>query len=36
MTSTIKQITNRTQTFTAILYKEEDVYVAECPEVGTN
>lgn len=23
------------QTFTAILYWEEDVYVAECPEVGT-
>lgn len=22
-------------TFTAILYREEDVYVAECPEVGT-
>lgn len=24
-----------TQTFTAILYWEDDVYVAECPEVGT-
>ena len=24
-----------TRTFTAILYREEDVYVAECPEVGT-
>jgi predicted RNase H-like HicB family nuclease len=23
------------RTFTAILYWEEDVYVAECPEVGT-
>lgn len=23
------------QTFTAILYWEEGVYVAECPEVGT-
>jgi predicted RNase H-like HicB family nuclease len=23
------------QTFTAILYWEEDVYVAECPEIGT-
>ena len=23
------------QFFTAILYKEEDLYVAECPEVGT-
>jgi predicted RNase H-like HicB family nuclease len=21
--------------FTAIVYKEEDVYIAECPEVGT-
>lgn len=21
--------------FTAIIYKEEDLYVAECPEVGT-
>lgn len=25
----------KTQTFTAILYWEEDVYVAQCPEVGT-
>ncbi|MFN6558681.1 MAG: type II toxin-antitoxin system HicB family antitoxin [Nostoc sp. ChiSLP01] len=24
-----------TRTFTAILHWEEDVYVAECPEVGT-
>ena len=24
-----------TRTFTAVLYKESDVYVAECPEVGT-
>lgn len=23
------------QTFTAVLHKEEDMYVAECPEVGT-
>ncbi|MEA5534057.1 type II toxin-antitoxin system HicB family antitoxin [Crocosphaera sp. XPORK-15E] len=23
------------KTFTAIVYWEEDVYVAECPEVGT-
>jgi len=23
------------KTLTAILYKEEDMYVAECPEVGT-
>jgi len=25
----------KTQTFTAVLRKEEDLYVAECPEVGT-
>ncbi len=24
-----------TQTLTAVLYKERDLYVAECPEVGT-
>lgn len=24
-----------TRTFTAILHKEDDLYVAECPEVGT-
>ncbi len=24
-----------TQTLTAILHKEDDLYVAECPEVGT-
>lgn len=23
------------KTFTAIIHKEEDIYVAECPEVGT-
>jgi hypothetical protein len=23
------------RTFSAILHKEEDLYVAECPEVGT-
>ncbi len=23
------------RTFTAVLYREEDMYVAECPEVGT-
>jgi len=23
------------ETFTAVLHKEEDMYVAECPEVGT-
>jgi len=25
----------RERTFSAIIHKEEDVYVAECPEVGT-
>ena len=24
-----------TQIFTAVLYKEEDIYVAKCPGVGT-
>ena len=24
-----------TRTFTAILHREEDMYVSECPEVGT-
>ena len=24
-----------TRTFTAILHKEDDLYVAQCPEVGT-
>ncbi len=23
------------QTFTAVIHKEEDLYVADCPEVGT-
>jgi len=23
------------KTFTAVLYSEEDMYIAECPEVGT-
>ena len=23
------------QTFTAVLHKEEDMYVAKCPEIGT-
>ena len=23
------------ETFTAIIHKEEDMYIAECPEVGT-
>jgi len=25
----------KTKTFTAVVYKEEDMWVAECPEVGT-
>ncbi|NEQ72793.1 MAG: type II toxin-antitoxin system HicB family antitoxin [Okeania sp. SIO2D1] len=25
----------KTKSFTAILYKEDDMYIAECPEVGT-
>jgi predicted RNase H-like HicB family nuclease len=25
----------KTHSFTAIIYKEDDVYIAECPEVGT-
>ncbi|MHC5774362.1 type II toxin-antitoxin system HicB family antitoxin [Nostoc sp.] len=34
--SSLKQAKNtKTRTFTAILHWEEDVYVAECPEVGT-
>jgi predicted RNase H-like HicB family nuclease len=24
-----------TKTFTAVLHQEDDIYVAECPEVGT-
>ncbi|MBD2777882.1 type II toxin-antitoxin system HicB family antitoxin [Iningainema tapete] len=24
-----------TRSFTAVVYREEDMYVAECPEVGT-
>jgi len=24
-----------TRVFTAVLYREDDLYVAECPEVGT-
>ncbi len=24
-----------TRTFTAVIHREEDIYVAECPEVGT-
>jgi predicted RNase H-like HicB family nuclease len=34
--SSLKQAKEqKTLTFTAILHWEEDVYVAECPEVGT-
>ena len=25
----------KTKTFTAIVHQEEDIYVADCPEVGT-
>ena len=25
----------KVQIFTAVLHKEEDIYVADCPEVGT-
>jgi predicted RNase H-like HicB family nuclease len=25
----------KTRSFTAIVYREDDMYVAECPEVGT-
>ncbi len=32
---TAKSIANKKYTLTAILYWEEDVYVAECSEVGT-
>lgn len=32
---TTKSVANKKQTLTAILHWEEDVYVAECPEVGT-
>ena len=31
----VKPVASKNQTLTAILYWEEDVYVAECPEVGT-
>lgn len=24
-----------TKTFTAVIHKEEDMYVADCPEIGT-
>jgi predicted RNase H-like HicB family nuclease len=35
MTATFPTQAKPGQTLTAILYWEEDVYVAECPEVGT-
>jgi predicted RNase H-like HicB family nuclease len=35
MISTIEKKQKSSLTFSAILYWEEDVYVAECPEVGT-
>jgi predicted RNase H-like HicB family nuclease len=25
----------KNRTFTVLLYKEDDMYIAECPEVGT-
>ncbi len=25
----------KTRSFTVIVYKEDDMYIAECPEVGT-
>ena len=30
-----KQNKMSAQTFTAVLHKEDDLYVAQCPEVGT-
>lgn len=35
MISAIEKKLKNSLTFSAILYWEEDVYVAECPEVGT-
>ena len=35
MSSSQQAKNTKTRTFTAILHWEEDVYVAECPEVGT-
>lgn len=32
---TTKSVASKNKTLTAILYWEEDIYVAECPEVGT-
>ena len=25
----------KTRSFTVVVYKEDDIYIAECPEVGT-
>jgi len=30
-----RRATRKTAALTAVLHKEEDMYVAECPEVGT-
>ena len=35
MTLAIENQQQKSLTFSAILYWEEDVYVAKCPEVGT-
>lgn len=35
MISAVEKKQESSLTFSAILYWEEDVYVAECPEVGT-
>ena len=32
---TAQSVANKKQTLTAILHWEEDVYVSQCPEVGT-
>jgi predicted RNase H-like HicB family nuclease len=31
----MKGVCMKTHSFTAIVYKEDDVYIAECPEIGT-
>ena len=31
----MQRVSNYAQMFTAIVYKEDDLYVAECPQVGT-
>jgi len=30
-----KDITMKTRSFTAVVHKEQDIWVAECPEAGT-